>query len=117
MDPAFNVYAPGCPSRTLLEHVTSRWGVLVLAALQERCYRFAELRRRVGGVSDKVLAQTLQNLVSDGLVDRKALDRVPPHVEYSLTTRGAEVAELLRHLVTWVETRTASALQSRASVT
>ena len=60
--PAFDVYARDCPTRTVLEHVTSKWGVLVLAALRERTYRFSELRRRVDGVSEKMLSQTLRAL-------------------------------------------------------
>ncbi len=65
-----DVNAPACPSRLVLEHVTSRWGVLALAALWERTHRFSELRRRVGGVSEKMLAQTLQTLERDGFVHR-----------------------------------------------
>lgn len=101
----FDVYDPACPARAVLEHVTSRWGVLALSALQQRTYRFSELRRRIGGVSEKMLAQTLQTLDRDGLVRREAYPQVPPRVEYSLTVRGKEAAALIEALVTWVETR------------
>ena len=92
-----------CPSRAVLEHVTSRWGVLVLAALLERSYRFSELRREVGGVSEKMLAQTLQTLERDGFVHRDAKPVIPPRVDYSLTPLGHEAAEHVWELARWVE--------------
>jgi DNA-binding HxlR family transcriptional regulator len=101
----FDVYDPTCPARLVLEHVTSRWGVLALGALHERTYRFSELRRRIGGVSEKMLAQTLQTLERDGFVLRKAYPEIPPRVEYSLTAQGQEAAELVTGLVAWVEDR------------
>ena len=101
----FDVYDRTCPARLVLEHVTSRWGVLALGALRERTYRFSELRRRIDGVSEKMLAQTLQTLERDGFVHRRAYPQVPPRVEYSLTSQGQEAAELVTGLVTWVEQR------------
>ena len=92
-----------CPSREVLKHVTSRWGVLVLIVLQRGTHRFSELRRRIGGVSERMLAQTLQWLEADGFVARHAYPVVPPHVEYSLTPLGAEVAEKVRVLADWIE--------------
>lgn len=77
--------ARACPSRTVLKHVTSQWGVLVQIALQAGTYQFNELRRKIGGVSERMLAQTLQWLEADGLVDRAAYKVVSPHVGYSLT--------------------------------
>src|SRR4051812_35683440 len=74
-----------CPSREVLAHVTSRWGVLLLVALMGGVHRFSELRRKVGGVSEKMLSQTLRWLEDDGLVLRKAYPTAPPQVEYSLT--------------------------------
>ncbi|MGW5275492.1 winged helix-turn-helix transcriptional regulator [Streptomyces sp. NPDC004044] len=94
-----------CPSRLVLEHVTSRWGVLVLAALLERSYRFSELRREVGGVSEKMLAQTLQTLERDGFVHRDAKPVIPPRVDYSLTGLGKEAAEQVWGLARWTERR------------
>src|SRR4051812_23096496 len=87
-----NLYAPACPSRVVLEHVTSRWGVLVLVALLEQTHRFSELRRKVAGVSEKMLAQTLQALETDGFVLREVFPVIPPRVDYSLTPLGREVA-------------------------
>ena len=101
----FSVYNPTCPARLVLEHVTSRWGVLALGALLEGTHRFGELRRRLDGVSEKVLAQTLQNLERDGFVLRESYPQVPPRVDYSLTEQGREAAGLVTGLVTWVEQR------------
>ncbi|MFE1405024.1 winged helix-turn-helix transcriptional regulator [Streptomyces sp. NPDC058770] len=106
-----DVNRPMCPSRLVLEHVTSRWGVLVLAALLERTYRFSELRRQVGGVSEKMLAQTLQTLERDGFVHRDAKPVIPPRVDYSLTLLGREAAEQVWALARWTE-RSLDAVQS-----
>jgi len=102
-----------CPSREVLKHVTSRWGVLVLLVLATGVQRFSGLRRAVGGVSERMLAQTLQWLEGDGLVDRIAFDVVPPHVEYRLTPLGREAAERVRGLADWIETRLPQVLQAR----
>ncbi|UQW99665.1 helix-turn-helix domain-containing protein [Streptomyces sp. RerS4] len=103
-----------CPSRLVLEHVTSRWGVLVLAALLERTYRFSELRRHIGGVSEKMLAQTLQTLERDGFVHRDAQPVIPPRVDYSLTPLGAEAARQVWALARWSERRVAAVDDARA---
>ena len=92
-----------CPSRIVLGHITSRWGVLVMVVLLDGTHRFSQLRRAVGGVSEKMLAQTLDALAYDGLVLRVAHQVVPPHVEYSLTPMGREAAERLEVLVDWIE--------------
>jgi DNA-binding HxlR family transcriptional regulator len=77
--------------------------VLVLVVLLDGMHRFSELRRKIGGVSEKMLSQTLQSLEQDGFVDRKALPVVPPHVEYRLTPLGEEVAMQVNGLTTWIE--------------
>ncbi|MFD1660991.1 winged helix-turn-helix transcriptional regulator [Streptomyces caeni] len=94
-----------CPHRLVLEHVTSRWGVLVLIALLERRHRFSELRRAIGRVSEKMLAQTLQTLERDGLVHRDARPVIPPRVDYSLTELGREAAAQVKALALWTERR------------
>ena len=97
------VYASGCPSRVVLDHVTSKWGTLVLLALAEgEPLRWSELRRRAEGVSEKMLAQTLRMLEADGLVHRDARPVVPPHVEYSLTAEGVDLAARLVPLMDWI---------------
>jgi DNA-binding HxlR family transcriptional regulator len=91
-----------CPdTRALVEHVTSKWGVLVLLALDDRTLRWSELKREIDGVSEKMLIQTLQTLEADGLVLRTAHPVVPPHVEYSLTDEGRQASALLAPLVRW----------------
>ena len=97
------LFAADCPSRGVLDHVTSRWGVLALVALRDGTLRFSELRRRIGGVSEKMLAQTLQALEEDGFVLRTAHPEVPPRVDYRLTPLGAEVAAHVAALVDWIE--------------
>lgn len=92
-----------CPSRDVLRHMTSQWGVLVLIVLEQGTHRFSALRRQIGGVSERMLAQTLTWLEQDGLVERRAYAVVPPHVEYSLTPLGREGAARVRELADWVE--------------
>lgn len=100
-----DLMAANCPSREVLKHVTSRWGVLVLIALEDgETRRFSQLRRAIGGVSERMLAQTLQWLEADGLLLRTAHDVVPPHVDYRLTPLGIEAAEKVRLLADWIET-------------
>lgn len=108
-----NVMAAACPSREILKHLTSRWGVLVLIALMPGKQRFSDLRRCIGGVSERMLAQTLQWLEADGMVDRKDFKTVPPHVEYTLTPIGLEAAEKVQGLVEWLEIMLPDILESR----
>lgn len=111
-----NVMAADCPSRVVLQHVTSRWGTLVLLALLAGgTLRFSELRRRVGGVSERMLAQTLQVLEGDGLISRHAHQVVPPHVDYALTPLGAEAAVRVLALAGWIETNLPRLLRARAA--
>ncbi|QQA44637.1 winged helix-turn-helix transcriptional regulator [Pelagovum pacificum] len=113
-----DLMAANCPSREVLKHMTSRWGVVVLIALEGGTHRFAELRRRIGGVSERMLAQTLRHLEEDGMVLRTAHDVVPPHVDYCLTPLGAEAASKVRQLADWIEVsmpRIAAQWEKRAS--
>ncbi|MFZ4603328.1 MAG: winged helix-turn-helix transcriptional regulator [Caulobacterales bacterium] len=98
-----DVMIAACPSRRVLSHVTSRWGVLVLIGLRNETVRFSVLRRRIGGISERMLTQTLQQLETDGFVARRAYKVVPPHVEYSLTPIGEEVAAKVADLAIWIE--------------
>jgi DNA-binding HxlR family transcriptional regulator len=102
-----------CPSREVLSHVTSRWGVLLLVALMDGMHRFSELRRKVGGVSEKMLSQTLRWLEDDGLVLRKSYATVPPHVEYSLTPLGREVGQRVEALADWIEFNLPNIMEAR----
>lgn len=101
----FDVFAKACTSRATLEHVTGRWGVLTMAALRDGTLRFNALRRRVDGVSEKMLAQTLQALERDGFVDREAQATIPPRVDYSLTPMGRRTADRLMDLIELVESQ------------
>ncbi len=96
------VLPAACPTRVVLDHVTSKWGVLVLIALTENSLRWGELRRVVQGISEKMLAQTLRVLEADGFVLREARPTIPPRVDYSLTDRGRELAGHLQPLVEWI---------------
>ncbi len=97
------VLSSECPSRTILEHLTSKWSVLVLRCLSDGVLRFSELRNRIEGVSEKMLAQTLKVLEQDGFVLRTVYPEVPPRVEYQLTILGAQAAEKLNYLIGWIE--------------
>lgn len=110
---AFDVFARGCPSRSAMEHLTGRWGVLALTALKSGPARFNALRRRVDGISEKMLSQTLQALERDGFVHRDARPTNPPHVEYRLTTLGEQVADRLLGLIEFVENRMPEVLEAR----
>lgn len=109
-----DVLADACPSREILMHITSRWGVLVLLVLETGTLRFSELKRAIGGINERMLAQTLQRLESDGLLDRIAYEVVPPHVEYSLTALGREAAARVRSLSDWIEESLPRVLSERA---
>ncbi|QDQ87467.1 helix-turn-helix transcriptional regulator [Alcaligenaceae bacterium SJ-26] len=98
-----DVMATACPSREILTHLTSRWGVLVLLALLGGTQRFSQLRRNIGGVSERMLAQTLQLLEKDRMLERHAHKVVPPHVDYTLTPLGHEAAIRVRELADWIE--------------
>lgn len=111
-----DVMAAACPSREILQHLTSRWGVLVLIALLPGTQRFSALRREIGGVSERMLAQTLQWLEGDGMVNRHSFNTVPPHVEYTLTPLGEQAAEKVQDLADWLEVNLPAILQSRESL-
>ncbi len=96
------IFEQGCSTRVVLDHIMSKWGVLVLSSLSDGTRRWGELRREVDGISEKMLASTLRTLADDGLVHREAYPSVPPHVEYSLTSLGRDLMERMLPLVAWV---------------
>ncbi|MBW0116145.1 helix-turn-helix transcriptional regulator [Pseudonocardia sp. KRD-169] len=102
---AADVFSSRCPSRSVLDHVTSKWAVLVLAALAVEPLRFSALRRRIDGVSEKMLAQTLRTLEADGFVDRVVTPTTPPQVTYSLTDLGRGLTGHLTGLLGFIQTR------------
>ena len=108
-----NLFAEQCPSREVLKHVTSRWGVLILVALRDGTHRFSDLRRKMGGVSEKMLAQSLQAVEQDGFINRVSYPVVPPHVEYSLTPLGEQVSDKVAALADWIELNLPQVLAQR----
>nr|WP_244671438.1 helix-turn-helix domain-containing protein [Actinomyces succiniciruminis] len=112
---AYDVLSPDCPSRTVLRHVVDRWTPLIVAVLAQRPRRFGELRQAVGGVTPKVLAQTLRSMERDGLVLREQTPGVPPRVDYTLTPLGAGLADPIAALRAWAEGNAAQVLANRES--
>ena len=95
------LYPAKCATRTVLDHVTSKWGVLVLLALEQESLRWGELRRSIEGISEKMLASTLRTLEADGFVNRDAQATIPPRVDYELTEMGNELHLPLRTIGAW----------------
>jgi DNA-binding HxlR family transcriptional regulator len=109
-----DVFTRGCPSRETMLDITGRWGLLALAALAEGPYRFGALRRRIDGVSERMLAQTLQRLERDGLITRTVLGTMPPAVEYALTDLGRVLADRVAGIITLVESTCPQVMAARA---
>ena len=109
-DPA----AKGCPSRELLDRIGDKWSVLIIGELADHApHRFAQIRDRIGGVSDKMLTQTLRNLEQDGLIEREVFAEVPPRVQYQLTPLGRTLQEPIRALRDWSVAHTDDVLNAR----
>ncbi|NNG80753.1 helix-turn-helix domain-containing protein [Acinetobacter sp. ANC 5378] len=105
-----------CPSREILEHLTTKWSVLVLRCLSDGVHRFSELKQRIEGVSEKMLAQTLKVLEKDGFLIRTVYPVVPPKVEYQLTILGAQAAEKMTMLIGWIERNLPEILENKQRV-
>lgn len=108
---AFN---PACPTLLVLDRITSKWAVLVVASLYRSPMRFNQLRREVSGISQKMLSQTLKGLERDGIVSRRAIATVPVTVEYSMTELGRSLAETVDQLRVWSETHIDKVLSAQA---
>jgi DNA-binding HxlR family transcriptional regulator len=111
--PLYSVYDANCPSRTALHRIGDRWTALVVGVLAERPHRFGELRRRVDGVSQKMLTQTLRSLERDGLVTRSVFPTVPVTVEYALTPLGETLIPVLAAIRDWAEEHVEAVLAAR----
>jgi DNA-binding HxlR family transcriptional regulator len=98
-----NPYDASCPSRRALGRIGDKWSVLVVNLLRGQTMRFAELQRRIDGISQKMLTQTLRGLERDGLIDRTVYPQVPPRVEYRLTPLGRTLVEPISSVVHWTE--------------
>jgi|SRR5688572_1147579 DNA-binding HxlR family transcriptional regulator len=99
-----NPFNASCPSQDILALIGGKWSMLLLCVLNEGPVRTGELARRAGGISQKMLTQTLRELERHGIVRRRDYGEVPPRVEYSLTPLGRSLAGLVRQIETWVET-------------
>jgi DNA-binding HxlR family transcriptional regulator len=99
-----DVYSAKCPTRQVLDHIAGKWTVLVVDALLEGTMRYTDLSRRIGGVSQKMLTQTLRGLEADGFVTRTVHPTIPPRVDYELTELGRSLAEPITALREWTET-------------
>lgn len=103
-----------CPSRLVLDRIADKWTTIVIQLLAKKTMRYAELHREIGGISQKMLTQTLRSLERDGLVQRKVYPVVPPRVEYSLSRLGRTLIEPLRALCRWSEKHLAELQANRA---
>jgi DNA-binding HxlR family transcriptional regulator len=99
-----DVYSAKCPTRQVLDHIAGKWTVLIVDALQQQgTMRYTELSRRISGISQKMLTQTLRSLESDGFLTRTVHPTIPPQVEYELTDLGLSLAEPIAALRLWTE--------------
>ncbi|MBB5853297.1 winged helix-turn-helix transcriptional regulator [Amycolatopsis umgeniensis] len=111
----WDIYLRNCPCRDVLDLLANKWTALVLGALSRRPHRFGELRRAVGGISQKMLTQNLRALERDGLVTRTVYPTTPPTVEYALTERGSSAGTLLMAVSEWSVGNFDGILESRKS--
>ncbi|KFU81495.1 DNA-binding transcriptional regulator, HxlR family [Amycolatopsis lurida] len=109
----WDIYLRNCPCRDVLDLLANKWTALVLGALSRRPHRFGELRRAVGGISQKMLTQNLRAFERDGLVTRTVFPTTPPTVEYALTERGAGAGALLMAVSEWSVANFDGILESR----
>ena len=109
----FDALSATCPARAILASVANKWTVLVLSVLTQDTARFNELRRRVQGVTQKVLTQTLRDLERLGLVSRRIYAEVPPRVEYSLTPLGHSLCKVLDNIKEWTESHAPDVMQAQ----
>ena len=112
--PGGSVMDAQCPSRLVLDRIADKWTALIIQVLANGTKRYAELQREIGGISQKMLTQTLRSLERDGLVQRKVHPVVPPKVEYSLTKLGRTLIEPLHALCRWSEKHLAELQANRA---
>ena len=105
---------PLCPARLVLDRIGDKWAMLIVIRLAEGPQRFSALRRQIGGISQKMLSQTLKNLERDGLITRTAIATVPVTVEYAVTPLGQGLAGIVGQLTSWAEDNLTPILAARA---
>lgn len=98
-----NVYEATCPTRQVLDLIADKWAALVVGLLEDGPQRFVALQRQIGGISQKMLTQTLRELERDGLVQRTVYAEVPPRVEYALTPLGQTLCGPIAAIRSWAE--------------
>jgi DNA-binding HxlR family transcriptional regulator len=113
--PTWNVYNELCPTRLVLHRIADKWAVMIVGRLAARTRRFGELRREIGGISQKVLTQSLRGLERDGLVSRTVYPEVPPRVEYALTPLGRTLVDVLEQIRGWAEHNIEAVLAAQKS--
>lgn len=111
----FDVMDPACPSRTVLRHLTDRWTPLIVTVLSGGSRRFGQVRDEVGGITAKVLTQTLRSMERDGLVTRSVTASVPARVDYELTGLGRSLIDPIQALRGWAEAHAGQVLDARAA--
>jgi DNA-binding HxlR family transcriptional regulator len=109
-----NVLDPRCPSRLVLARIADKWTALIIQVLAGGTKRYAILQREIGGISQKMLTQTLRSLERDGLIERKVYPEVPPRVEYALSKLGRTLIEPLQAICRWSEKHLAELQANRA---
>lgn len=109
----YDVYHENCPSRKLLEIISNKWTILIIEKLAQKTYRFGELRREIGGISQKVLTQSLRLLEKNGFISRQDYSVLPLKVEYSLTPLGINLSSILVLITDWAETHMDDILQAQ----
>jgi DNA-binding HxlR family transcriptional regulator len=112
----YDVFLADCPARTTLRLVADTWSVVVVFALGERPRRYSELQERIGGISKKMLTQTLRKLQRNGLVEHRRIRSAPPGVEYRLTELGTTLLDPVRSLSRWAEQHADELLDAQAPV-
>jgi DNA-binding HxlR family transcriptional regulator len=110
-----DVYNGDCPTRQILDRIGDKWTALVIGLLENGPLRFSELQRRIVGISQKMLTQTLRNLERDGLVIRTLYPEVPPRVEYHLTPLGSTLSAHIASIRHWAETHIAEVTAAQMS--
>jgi DNA-binding HxlR family transcriptional regulator len=110
-----DVYAANCPTRQLLDRIADKWSVLILTTLGGGATRFNLLRRRIDGISQKMLSQTLRSLERDGLVARHVVPTVPVSVSYAITPLGTELLDALQAMIDWAERRMTTVGRAQAA--
>ena len=109
----FDAYLAACPSRLLLDRISDKWVTLVICSLEDGPQRFSEVSRRLAGVSQKMLTQTLRTLERDGLVTRTVTASVPVRVDYALTPLGQSLLEPIKHVKAWAERHVPEVLEAQ----